>query len=251
MAVTPRPMRATTRRLHVQQALANGERQASADIAALLDRQFRTLKRELRRANLRKRMEKASHTGAPADALYKDDGWAAWVAAFTLALRQGLKPMVLALLAVEAQYWASHGRRYQEPDADALIGQYETRTHRPLSQIADDTRAWVLAAVTAWYASGETLPDLLDRLQQYFAPDRAEMIARTESAYAAAQVALDAMVQQGVNQWNLDLAPEENGFPCPICLEIADANPHGLGDELPPYHPNDRCGVTYLMDWGD
>lgn len=252
MTVATRPMRATVRRRLIRQAQTTGEREAAGRIAKLLDRQRKALNRELRQSNLRKRLAKAARdSGSPAQALYKDGGWHAWAQQFTDGIKDALSSLVERITGVESEYWDSRGK-YLDPASSAdVIAAYETRVGRQIAEIAEDTRANVIAEVTRWYNSDEDLPALIDRLGQYFTPERAEMIARTETAFVSSQVALNAMNQFGISLWNFDLAPDEGPFPCAECVDYAAANPHHLSDDFPPLHPGDRCGVVYVTEDGD
>jgi hypothetical protein len=71
-------------------------------------------------------------------------------------------------------------------------------------------------------------------------PDRAFMIADTETARAMTSASIDTYQENGVEQ--VDLLTFE---PCDECEELEDANPYDL-DDAPdvPIHPSCRCALA-------
>lgn len=247
MTTVLRPMRETVRRRKVKTAMAAGEQQAAQQIAALLDRRFKILKRELRRANLRKRLYKAQRdTGDLTKALGVD--WRQWIDDLATGIKQALGGIARGVQDVEAQYWLNRGKHLDPVDAQDVIAAYEIRTGRQITGIGEDTRDRVLTAISDWYNTDDDLPSLINQLGQYFSPERAALIARTESAYIASQVTQDAMAKFGIRKWNFDLAADKGQWPCQTCIDYAARNPHEMTDPFPPLHPGDRCGVSYVME---
>lgn len=243
----PRPMRETQRRRAINRALRQSEAKASSKIASILDQRFKQLKREIRRSNLRKRMYKAIRDNKSHEEATGID-WTTWITLFAMGLEQAFIPVIQDVYSVEATYWMGRGQQLTPLDPDTVIANYEARIGRQITAIAEETKAAVLNEITAWYNSNEALPDLLDRLDPYFSDSRADTIARTEGSFIAAQVTKDTMQQLGITKWNFDLAPEMNGYPCQLCIDYAAANPHDINDQFPPLHPNDRCGVSYVVE---
>lgn len=125
----------------------------------------------------------------------------------------------------------------------AVLKAYELRTGRQIKQIGIDTRDGTLKAITDWYNTDAGKRELVDTLSQFYDPFRADTIARTEGTYITSQVAYTMYDNFGVGYFNVDLADEDGEWPCDICREQAANNPHELGDEMPPFHPRDRCGT--------
>lgn len=245
-----RRMTQTQRRRAIQRAVDQHEREAAAAIASILDKQFKVLKRDLRRANLRKRLYKADRDYSD---LSKALGvnWLQWIKDLASGIRDAVAPIGQAVSGVESDYWLNRGKHLEPIDPGAAIDAYEARTGRQITGIGEDTRDSVLRDLTDWYNSDEDMPALVERLSQYFSPDRAAMIARTEAAYLSSEVTRQSMDQFGITRWNFDLAAPKGEWPCQNCIDYAAANPHTLDDPFPPLHPRDRCGVTYLDDEPD
>ena len=99
--------------------------------------------------------------------------------------------------------------------------------------------------IAAGVAAGDSVDSIASGLGAYVAdPDRAEMIAHTETARAMTAATLDTYAANGVGQWDWLLSPDA----CPECEEQRDANPHRPGDEQPPLHPRCRCAIAPVAD---
>ncbi len=241
------PMRATVRRRKLQRALANGEQQAIPAIAALLDSRFKGIKRDLRRANLRKRLAKAQHDGDLSKGISLN--WPDWITDFVSGVKDALSGIVGGVQDVEADYWLTRGGAFDKIDPQRVIAAYEAREGRQIADIGEQTKQDVLNAISNWYNDPEqTFPDLLGTLGQWFGPARAERIARYESASISSQVTRDAMEQFGITKWNSDLASDPGPCPTGICVDMADSSPHDISEDGPPYHGGCKCGMTYASD---
>ena len=99
-----------------------------------------------------------------------------------------------------------------------------------------------------FYTEGMNLGQLEDRLSRWFSPQRAEMIAVTETTRAATE-AEKAVADEIYRDSGIKLIPifniEDDERVCPICSprdgkEITDG-------EYPPLHVNCRCWVTHEL----
>ena len=70
--------------------------------------------------------------------------------------------------------------------------------------------------------------------------NRAQVIARTETARAQVAGSFDSYTEAGVTQFDWVLSDGA----CPECEAEADANPHDIGDDGPPEHPSCRCATS-------
>ncbi len=246
------PMRETQRRRLLTSARRQALPIATAAIYRLLDRRYKEVKRDLRRANLRKRLARNVRQGG--QVLRKDDmDWQQWAEEFSGDIEDALAPLAEGIWNAEEKYWLSRSARPAPVDPMEIVRAYELRTGRQISGIADDTQAEVMDMITAWYNTDAGMPELIDQLGSVFSEARAEMIARTEASYISSQVSIEMMGQFGIKYWNWDLGDEVGGYPCEICLAMADSNPHTLDDPMPPdaSHPNCRCGIVYATEEGD
>jgi len=80
--------------------------------------------------------------------------------------------------------------------------------------------------------------DLLDD------PARADLIATTETARAMNESQADQYQTLGFSQF--DWIAYDGA--CEICQDAEDSNPHEWGDDVPPGHPNCRCGIVGVGD---
>lgn len=248
------PMRETIHRKRLQRAIDAQQAQVEAVVFALLDKRYKALKRELRQANLRKRLHKVVTPGADmalqqqqvAGALFKD-GWRDWIETFAQGVQQVLTPVVTAVQQVETEYWASYNQQLTAQPPEQVMADAQARDGLSVGDIPEGTRSDVISAITTWFNGDGSLPDLIGQLGQFFSRARAAVIAVTEMVRAGVQVMVNAMHQFGVVEWNFDLAPENGPYPCDQCVAYANANPHKLGDPFPPLHPSDRCGVVYVL----
>lgn len=240
-------MRLTQRRVLLNKARDKAEQDAAKTIARLLDRRFKTVKRQLRAAGFNRRQLGRRLQTPGAGILHKqadedDEDWSSWIDDFTQSLQDVMVSIAGVVGEVEIAYWNSREKTPGRIDAEALVSAYMARNGKQIKAIATDTRDNVLRDITEWHATAEGLPDLIDRLEQYFNSDRAETIARTEAAYLSSMISDDIYQRVGVEYFNWDVADEVDGWPCEICQEKAANNPYEVGEELPPAHPRCRCG---------
>lgn len=240
-------MRAVQRRRLLNAAHDRSTAAIQAVVFPILQRRFRVVKRELRRANLRKRLTKNMQRRG--DLFKQDDGsdedWLTWIEDFDGNLRDSLNTAAEDMLATESKFWLSRALRPDPVDPARIVDEYEAREGKQIKRIAEDTKQQTLSTVTDWYNTDASLRELIDQLDPIYGMSRAETIARTESTYITSQVSLDMMHHFDVGAWNWDLADEVGGWPCEECIAMADGGPYQPGDPMPPLHPRDRCGVVY------
>lgn len=122
----------------------------------------------------------------------------------------------------------------------------EAHTREVVAQIIKTSMDGFVAEFGDWVRSGEPLDALVARLEKYYSPVRANMIAVTETtrAYASAQVELFKMSGM-VSGWQW--IPAVDDLVCPICVEKGKGGPYKLDDEHPPAHVNCRCAVRPVL----
>jgi HK97 family phage portal protein len=98
--------------------------------------------------------------------------------------------------------------------------------------------------------AGESISDLTKRVKESLSEEttwKAERIARTETARAYVNGQRAAWKECEVTKVRPLLAPD----PCPECKARAEKYADGMdidSDDLPPWHPNDRCDVAPVLD---
>lgn len=237
-------MRETQRRKLLHSAHKLAEEKLKAEAAKLLRLRYRALKRELRRANFRKRLRKTDGI------LQKNDGeWQRWIDEFSAAFQKALQDVVNLFTGVEGEYFTSHGGKPLTLDPQKVVLDYQDRIGRQITRIAEETLTQTQSKIADWYNTDEGLPDLIDDLGSLYGEDRAELIARTEAGFIRSQVALESMNFYGIGRWIWDSAMEART--CEFCASM-----HGkvfdISDAMPPdaSHPDCLCGVVYANDDG-
>lgn len=127
--------------------------------------------------------------------------------------------------------------------------------------ITEGTREMLQSVIASSIDEGATMDELADNLADSFgfSPERAEMIARTETAMADSAGQMAAYKESGVvqgKQWTTsqdDLVSEEcNANEAAGVIPLDDLFPSG--DDAPPAHPNCRCAIVAVLmpeDGGD
>ena len=233
-------MRLVERRRLIKKTRAAVEAKVTQVVLTQLQSRYRSLKRELRKGNLRKRLRKFEKAVIPANPSPPPvqpgaDGWQDWIDAFSAALTDALMEGADQIGSIENEIWASRGMPQYIVDPAKVVEAYQARTGRQITNIGQDTQDAVLQAISDWKNTDAGLPTLLEDLGQYFDESRAATIAATETAYATSEVALDQMQQYGINRFQWD------GFDDWLqCLDCADLNGQifDVGDDMPPLHPN-------------
>src|SRR5581483_4461686 len=228
----PLIMRETQRRRLLNSAVARAEKEVKTAVLRLLERRYKALKRELRRANLRKRLLKTDGI------LQKDDGgWQDWIDEFTNTVQETIAGVVKWVADVESRYWASRGKPVINFDPYKVVDDYQARIGRNIRDIPHDTLSDVQQAISDWYKTDKGLPELIDDLGQYFDENRASRIATTEMVNVTSEVAREQMLAYGITAWKWDAF--NDSVTCPVC---ADLNGQTFSvddlDAYPPNHPN-------------
>jgi hypothetical protein len=73
-------------------------------------------------------------------------------------------------------------------------------------------------------------------------PERAMIIAQTESNFAFNATTIDTYTDSGIEEYDWKAYD-----PCILCQEQEDSSPHQIGDEIPPLHPNCMCYITAII----
>jgi hypothetical protein len=112
-----------------------------------------------------------------------------------------------------------------------------------LAGITDTTMDRLTAAIEKGVVAGDSVDGLAKSLNTILDdPNRAELIAHTETARLVTNAAMDQYAAMGVKQWDLVVSAGV----CPVCSAIAMENPHTVGDSdsKPPIHPRCRCAAA-------
>lgn len=237
-------MRETQRRKLLYTAHKRAEVELKAEALRLLQERYKVLKRELRRANLRKRLRKTDGV------LQKDDGqWLQWIDEFSAAFTTALQKIVSLFTGIESGYFESHGEAPLTLDPQQVVLDYHDRIGRQITDIADDTLTRTQSMISDWYNTEEGLPSLIDDLSSLYGEDRAELIGRTEAGFIRSQVALESMNFYGIGKWIWDSVMEART--CEFCASM-NGTVHDVGEDMPPdaSHPDCLCGITYANDDG-
>ena len=111
-----------------------------------------------------------------------------------------------------------------------------------VKDINGTSRTLVRESVRAWLAAGEPLEALAARLRPHFGPDRADLIAVTETTRALTQGTLASWRAAGVRRYRWNSAGDER-----VCGQCGPLDGRtfrvGLGPE-PPAHPRCRCYLS-------
>jgi hypothetical protein len=236
---------AVYRRRQIMKARTGGEREVKRAIYPLMQKQFKAIERELRKANLRKRIKKARAT----DMTGLLSGWATWEALFSQTLKNALDLGSLGVWTTEAEYFKATGDRSPRITRREVLDNYFDRSDTRITDISNTTEKAVNDAIAKWYNTEAGLPELIAILERWFDPARAELIATTEMAYVASAYAYNMMQDFGIKKWQWDAF--QDGVTCDLCLDLMEQSkqtPFDVDDPMPPdpSHPNCRCGVYFI-----
>lgn len=120
-----------------------------------------------------------------------------------------------------------------------------SRSGVTIKGITDTTMDDLAKVLADGVGSGDSAKTLADKVQTVIAsPTRAMAIARTEINRAMTAGDLQTYRDAGLSQFDWLDSPGA----CPICIAKVEDNPHELGDDGPPAHPNCRCTTLPVMN---
>ena len=108
-------------------------------------------------------------------------------------------------------------------------------------EIAGTTLSRLRSTITDGITSGKTYSQIGTDVNAVINDfSRADTIAVTEASTAYSQGAIDTLEASGATEWYW-IAYEGS---CPECEDQESSNPHAMGDDPPPLHPNCRCDIS-------
>ena len=122
------------------------------------------------------------------------------------------------------------------------------------SSLDDTTTSQIISTIISGKEDNLTNDEVAQQLSDSFddiSSDRADMIARTETANAMGDGNYATMQENGITQVEWITAGDN---PCVICQENEDASPINVGDQFPsgddhePAHPNCECYTQAVTD---
>ena len=131
--------------------------------------------------------------------------------------------------------------------ADAILGpraqQLIQRAGVTIKGINDTTQNRIYTAIRDGVANGDAHATITTAVNAIVNdPDRADIIATTETNRAYQLAAQDVAAENGAIgfDWITD------SDPCPECIELESANPHDISELVPPDHPNCACDTKFI-----
>lgn len=107
--------------------------------------------------------------------------------------------------------------------------------------IADTTLDRMGTLLAEGAARGDSVDEIARALRDVVSdPKRAYAIANTELNRATSQATADVFAENDIEEWDWLVSDGA----CPECEDQANSNPHSLGDEQPPLHPECRCAMS-------
>lgn len=167
---------------------------------------------------------------------------------FIAALLLALGLAVHDLGDVENDVWSSHDLPRIAYSASEIISAYQERTGRPLSEIVDGALDGIQKEIDAWYGSGASVDELMDKIDSYLDLKKATDIGATEVGNIVSQLSLTLMNTYQMEDWIWRHFGEDvpcqnpiviNGVEYGGCLELEGKRFH-RNDPMPPdaSHPN-------------
>lgn len=226
-----------------------GEASIEQAILPVLQARFKGLSRELRQGNLRKTLKKFDGDYEKARRRKVPDDRRSWSSFFRETLRNSITEAGWQALDVEQKFFGSYGYEPLRIDRAEVFQNYLERSDTRITNIGIDTEKAVQDVISEWFNTEESLPDLIERLMQFFDEKRAKLIATTEMAYVASAAAQEMMRHHKIRLWQWDAF--QDGITCDTCLDLMEQSkqtPFQYGDPMPPdpSHPNCRCGVYFV-----
>ena len=131
--------------------------------------------------------------------------------------------------------------------ADAILGsraqQLIQRAGVTIKGINDTTQNRIYTAIRDGVANGDANATITTAVNAIVNdPDRADIIATTETNRAYQLAAQDVAAGNGAIGFNWITDSD----PCPECIELESANPHDISELVPPDHPNCLCDAEFI-----
>ena len=131
--------------------------------------------------------------------------------------------------------------------ADAILGpraqQLIQRAGVTIKGINDTTQNRIYTAIRDGVANGDAHDSITTAVNAIVDdPDRADIIATTETNRAYQLAAQDVAAGNGAIGFNWITDSD----PCPECIELESANPHDISELVPPDHPNCPCDTKFI-----
>ncbi len=226
-----------SRRDRVAEEWKKSEKRVSDEILPVMQRYKRKIENSLRKADTAPEQPEEERER------YKRE--------FLIALLLALGLAVNDLGEVENDTWTNYGFPRIAWSSQEIIRAYQERTGKPLTDIADNAIKGIQKEMDAWYGSGKSVDDLMERIEKYLSPQKALQIGATEVGNIVAELSLAVMVTHKFTEW--DWVHHGKDVPCqnPImiagvsyrgCLEL-DGKRFKYGDPMPPdaAHPECHC----------
>ncbi len=259
-------MRSTQRRNKIITARGKAEEEVALALAPVFRSQHKKLERFLRKANLKKRMNKITTvaivdnpnismdeiSSIKAVAIMKADmgpsDWEEWRRVAMVAMAAALAGIVAAMLNIENEMLLSRGLTPIELTVPELIAAYEQYTNSSFGDALDSTMRGIERELAQWYAMEEPFPMLMTRMNKWFDRNRIELIAQMVVGRIINQATLKTMRVNGWSQWYWDATGEK---PCSVPLAINGQQYEGcidlhgrkfsIGDPMPPDAAHAHC----------
>lgn len=130
---------------------------------------------------------------------------------------------------------------------EEAIAWADQHTRDVVGQISKTSMDGFLTEFEPWLNSGAPLPDLIEALEQYYGPVRADMVGVTECTRAFALANIGTWREFSDLVTGFDVITAEDADVEEICMAEQASNPHKLDDPPPPYHVRCRCAVRPVV----
>lgn len=171
--------------------------------------------------------------------------WNAWQHQFSAALTRTMLNAAEDYGKVEQRYFGARGKRL-EVDAQGIYARYEVRAQMRMNDFSTVTRRQVRNALLA-EGGNPAQAEQVERLYYWFSPDRAGLVAVTESTSLVSAAAQWAFEMANVDRWVWNARLDSLKAACARCTAL-----HGkiftTRDPMPPRHPLCRCLARPLFE---
>jgi uncharacterized protein with gpF-like domain len=257
MRLTDRNRRNLRARLQAERLI---QRAAYRQLRWLWNRLYPQLRRynaerHHKRLNARQERRLRKQEFAHADAL-----WSEFKDRLETQLRAKFKDGAELIAAVEDAYWDSLDFDLML-NPDDIVDGYSDQIGQLVTNVSDDTRAWVGNTVADWYKTpGSTFQELIDKMSPRFGERRAALIGTNEVTGLNSEITRTVMGQTGINGWWWQTMRDE--VVCTQTLEGPDGNEYegcadlqgheftmDESDFMPPdgSHIGCRCSPVYRV----